>query len=106
MSKDGLMYNIWCHDGGSSSSGEQLVVTKGCEISWVPAKKGQPISEIKDACQCSATKNDGPIYVCKDSGNYVGKLNLSGDKVNNFWYQGAWSARRRVISSALALCLA
>lgn len=94
MSKDGLMYNIWCHDGGSSSSGEQLVVTKGCQITWRSTKKGQPISEITDACQCSATKNDGPIYVCRDSGNYVGKLNLSGDKVNNFWYQGAWSASK------------
>jgi putative sterol carrier protein len=79
------MWNIWCHDGKDSTEGEILTVN-GVPTKWVAVKKGELMPQ--GAFLCGETSTDGPVYAARHSDGAIGKLNVNGNKVNNFYYHG------------------
>lgn len=83
----GSMYNIWCHDGGSSDTGDILVVLDGAYFSWTHVSRGDDLPS--GAVLAGTTSSDGDNYVCRSRDGEAGKVNVNdGSKVHNFWYHG------------------
>jgi hypothetical protein len=93
LNKGGPVNNIWCHNGGKSEEGEILIVMDLSRVSWAKASKGGDLPT--DAFKAGNTKSDGDIYACRSDEGAVGKMSVSGDKVNNFWYHGDWFSKSK-----------
>ena len=76
------VWNIWCHQNGSSQVGDMLVVPGGAIVRWLPIKRGDEIPLA--AVFVGYTPNDGPVYVARAKGE-CGKLNCDNGLAWNIW---------------------
>lgn len=76
------VWNIWCHQNGSSQVGDMLVVPGDAIVRWLPIKRGDEIPLA--AVFVGYTPNDGPVYVARAKGE-CGKLNCDNGLAWNIW---------------------
>lgn len=86
----GKMYNIWSHSGGSSDSGDLLVLRNGALHEWKPFKSGDPLPRGAVFGGMTATDGSRGVYVARERHGACGKLNLNDDGTCcNLWVHGA-----------------
>eukprot|EP00929_Paragymnodinium_shiwhaense_P015214 TRINITY_DN123279_c0_g1_i1.p1 TRINITY_DN123279_c0_g1~~TRINITY_DN123279_c0_g1_i1.p1 ORF type:complete len:318 (+),score=40.81 TRINITY_DN123279_c0_g1_i1:57-956(+) len=91
----GLLHNLWVHDSGCHEEGEVLCV-KPLPFSWVACSRGNPLPP--NSVLCGRTKADGDLYIGRNSGQEVGKVNLDGGNMWNIWcHKGGGSQECEVL---------
>jgi len=81
--KDGRVGDICCHHQGRSDRGDALVAKQGATVKWQQIARGVPVPD--GAVFVGRSRQDGEVFVARNSKGVLGKLNIIDGCMWNIW---------------------